>query len=104
MNKTLRQGLGAIVGLAVAGLTFGTEGCAPAKQVYDIPKGECRDTTCGEVCYEGIHSGMISAKVNGKDKDATGFPVENMLIYVRGCELPVVDVDEDLLVVKNWSD
>lgn len=102
MNKTTRSGLGAIVGLAVAGLTFGTEGCE-GKRVYDIPREECRQTTCGEVCYEGLHSGMISAKVNGKNKDATGFPVENGLIYAMKCELPVVDVTNDLLIVKNWE-
>lgn len=103
MNKTLRNGLGAIVGLAVAGLTFGTEGCAPAKRVYDIPRGECRQTTCGEVCYNGIQGGMINANVKGKS-EPTGFPVENMLLYIDGCKLPVVDVTENLLVLQNWKD
>mgnify|MGYP001559206668 CR=1 FL=1 len=103
MNKTLRNGLGAIVGLAVAGLTLGTNGCTPAKHIYDIPTGECRNTTCGEVCYEGIHGNMISAKINGKDKPSTGFPIANRLLYIRGCEMPVNYVSDDLLVVQNWQ-
>jgi len=86
-------------------LVLGTAalGFAAKKEVYDIPKGECRQTSCGEVCYNGIQGGFISAKVNGKNKDPTGFPIENMLIYVRGCELPVIDVTNDLLVTKNWQ-
>jgi hypothetical protein len=99
MNKTLRKGLGAIVGLAVAGMTLGTEGCAK-KEVYDIPRGECRQTTCGEVCYNGIKGDMISADVDNRN---IGFPIENMLVYVRGCEMPVLEVNENLLVLKNWQ-
>lgn len=102
MNKTTRNGLGAIVGLAVASLTFGIDGCE-GKHVYDIPRGECRQTSCGEVCYGGLHGEMISAKINGKDKPSTGFPIANRILYVRGCELPVVNVTDDLLVVKNWE-
>ncbi|MFA5888415.1 MAG: hypothetical protein WC852_06930 [Candidatus Nanoarchaeia archaeon] len=100
MNKTTRKGLGAIVGLVVAGLALGTEGCAPAKQVYDIPRGECRQTTCGEVCYNGIMEGMINADIEERNM---GFPLVNRLVYVKGCEMPVLQVNEDLLVIKNWQ-
>ena len=32
-----------------------------------------------------------------------GFPLVNRLVYVKGCEMPVLEVSEDLLVIKNWQ-
>lgn len=102
MNKITRNGLGAIVGLAVAGLTLGsTEGCSGRKEVYDILNGQCRNTSCGEVCYNGVSSGMIHTKIDGK---YIGFPIENSELNIEECKLPIVDVTDDLLVIKNWSD
>lgn len=83
-------------------LVLGTAaiGCAAKKEVYDIPKGECRQTTCGEVCYNGIREGMINADIENSN---IGFPLVNRLVYVKGCEMPVLEVSEDLLVIKNWQ-
>lgn len=100
MNKTLRNGLGAIVGLGIASISIGTESCAEKKEVYDILNGKCRQTSCGEVCYEGLHGEMIHAKIDRKYK---GFPVENIEINIGECKLPVVDVTDDMLVLKNWE-
>ncbi|MFH1066102.1 MAG: hypothetical protein V1734_06355 [Nanoarchaeota archaeon] len=82
-------------------LVLGTAaiGCA-RKEVYDIPRGECRQTSCGEVCYNGIREGMISADI---EKSNMGFPLVNGLVYVKGCEMPVLEVSDDLLVIKNWQ-
>ena len=74
--------------------------CDVKKEIYDIPKGECRQTSCGEVCYNGIRNGIINADI---EKRNMGFPLVNRLVYVKGCEMPVLEVSEDLLVIKNWQ-
>ena len=74
--------------------------CAPAKQIYEIGNGTCEQTSCGEVCYNGIKQGMINADI---EKRNMGFPLVNRLVYVKGCEMPVLEVSEDLLVIKNWQ-
>ena len=73
--------------------------CNTKKEIYDIPKGGCVNTSCGEVCYLGADQGNIFTRINGEFAE---FPAEYRKISVEECELPVVSINNELLVLKNW--